>query len=611
MGDAHRLGQVLHNLVGNAIKFTESGRVKLLVTEEESDENGNDYVLSFNISDTGIGMSQEQIHKLFLPFTQADPSVTRSFGGTGLGLSICQKLIALMGGQIVVLSQTNVGSTFSFTVRVKLGEQTHGSLIPPNKMKVLVVDDVEDNLIIVENILLNWQFDYQLVTSGKAAIDAIINAEDPFNLLLVDFQMPEMNGLELIEYLHSQPQFSDKIKQMHIIIMTAYGLEYANQIIEGKHIEFILEKPILASKLHQIIQNINGVSATQSTQADGKLELSAQQQKLLSSANILLVEDNLTNQLVAVEFLKGLDVNVVIANNGEEALELFARREFDLILMDLQMPLMDGIEATKRIRRNAKGEQISILAMSAATMPEDIEAAQLAGVNAHLAKPIDFNALTTSILDWLSYTQGFKQRAGYVLGSESSHFEIIGLELDMAVAKLGNNWNILSKAIQQFIYDSQNLLQELDEAIETQDKIKCLHLMHTYKGMLATIGAYQQASNADQLEQQIKLQKDCNFDELKQQHHALLQAIEASNWRAPITNVAEIDTTIHDPLTTIRQLLTNFKDGTFVTAEEISIMAPCLRGIVEQSDLDKLIELVDRLDYFAAAKLLTPYVELS
>ena len=339
--------------------------------------------------------------------------------------------------------------------------------------------------------------------------------------------------------------------------------------------------------------------------------MSAHQQKLLSSANILLVEDNLTNQLVAVEFLKGLDVNVVIANNGEEALELFARREFDLILMDLQMPLMDGIEATKRIRRNAKGEQIPILAMSAATMPEDIEAAQLAGVNAHLAKPIDFNALTTSILDWLNYTQGFKQRAGYVLGSESSHFDIIGLELDMAVAKLGNNWNILSKAIQQFIYDSQNLLQELDEAIETQDKIKCLHLMHTYKGMLATIGAYQQASNADQLEQQIKLQKDCNFDELKQQHHTLLQAIEASNWRAPIASVAEIDTTIHDPLTTIRQLLTNFKDGTFVTAEEISIMAPSLRGIVEQSDVDKLIELVDQLDYFAAAKLLTPYVERS
>ncbi|WP_440905866.1 response regulator [Catenovulum sp. SX2] len=610
LGDAHRLGQVLHNLVGNAIKFTETGRVKILVTEEvEPDDSGNDLVLSFNISDTGIGMSNEQITKLFLPFTQADPSITRSFGGTGLGLSISHKLIQLMGGQIAVLSQPDVGTTFSFTIRVKPGEQTHGSLAAPNKMKVLVVDDIEDNLVIIENILLNWKFDYELVSSAKAAIDVINNTEQPFDMLLVDFQMPEMNGLELVEYLYSHPQFTDKLANLHVIMMTTYGLEYAHQIVEGRHIEFILEKPILASKLHQLIQNINGIGTEPEQQTRKKLELADHEQKMLSSANILLVEDNLTNQLVAVEFLKGLNANVVIANTGLEAVELFNKREFDIILMDLQMPVMGGVEATKQIRNTNKGEHVPILAMSAATMPEDIKAAREAGVNDHLAKPIDFNKLTMSMLDWLKHTQGYKQRAVAVLNANNQAFTIAGLALDQAVIKLGNNWNILAKAIQQFVHDSQNLLNELDSAANKSDTVRCLHILHTFKGMLATVGGYQLAKFVEQTENKLQANQFSDFTELKHRFEQLLLTIEQSDWAEKVVQPPVTQAEKHAPMATIHQLLAKFKDGTFVTAEEITMLTPSLIGVVEQPQLDKLTELVDRLDYFAASKLLSAYVE--
>ncbi|WP_016954127.1 response regulator [Catenovulum agarivorans] len=610
IGDAHRLGQVLHNLVGNAIKFTETGRVKILVTEEiEADEHGNDIVLSFNISDTGIGMSSEQINKLFLPFTQADPSITRSFGGTGLGLSISQKLIQLMGGQIAVLSQPNVGTTFSFTIRVKSGEQVHGSLTPPTKMKVLVVDDIEDNLIIIENILLNWKFDYKLVNSAKAAIDVINQENQPFDILLVDFQMPEMNGVELVEYLYSHPQFTDKLTNLHVIMMTTYGVEYAHQIVEGRHIEFILEKPILASKLHQLIQNINGTGTQSNPQSRQKLDLAEHEQQLLSSANILLVEDNLTNQLVAVEFLKGLNANVVIANTGLEAVELFNKREFDIILMDLQMPVMGGVEATKQIRNTNKGEHVPILAMSAATMPEDIKAAREAGVNDHLAKPIDFNKLTLCMLDWLNYTQGYRQRAEAILTPNSNSFSIEGLELDKAVDKLGNNWNILAKAIQQFVHDSQSLLGELDAAAKESDTMRCLHILHTFKGMLATIGAYELAKLIEQTESNIHTHKTLDFTDINHKLQQLMLAIEQSNLSSRMIATPSMSDEKHDPIATIHQLLTKFKDGTFVTAEEITMLTPSLVAVIDQPQLDQLTELVDRLDYFAASKLLSRYVK--
>ncbi|WP_440904783.1 response regulator [Catenovulum sp. SX2] len=398
-GDALRLNQILNNLVGNAIKFTDNGLVSVQVTQKHYQDS---VWLTFAVKDTGIGMTQEQTARLFQPFSQADQSITRRFGGTGLGLTISKRLIDLMGGEIGVSSEPNHGSTFTFSIPVKRANKKQNTKRGLSKqLKTLVVDDNLETLAIIEGILNSWKFKVELTASPLEALDKIIDAaenKDPYELLIIDWKMPEMDGIELTSNIRKRVEEITSRHQCIVIMVTAHGKDHVVQHAQNVAIDAVIEKPIFASHLHDVLVDLQNeltelVPDTESTK--GIWDSIPQ----FSDKHILLVEDNEINQLVAVELLNKFGITSSIANNGREGVELFEQQseKFDLILMDLQMPEMDGFEATSHIRKINNGKDIPIIAMTAAAMPKDVEEAIQSGMDAHISKPIDVKIFTQTL----------------------------------------------------------------------------------------------------------------------------------------------------------------------------------------------------------------------
>jgi signal transduction histidine kinase/DNA-binding response OmpR family regulator len=392
-GDSSRLRQVLLNLVGNAIKFTSEGEVALHVQTDSKD--GESCILHFTVSDTGIGIPPEKQKVIFDPFTQADTSTTRRYGGTGLGLTISTRLVGMMGGKIWVGSEVARGTQFHFTARVGIADVNAievGSVAPPEilrGLKVLVVDDNRTNRRILEGMLKRWEMKPTSVEGGEEALtqlSAARAAAEPYALILTDMHMPTMDGFSLVEQIRQRPELSTAT----IMMLTSAGHRGDAVRCQELGVAAYLLKPIRQSELREAIARVLGAK-----EQKGAIPLvtrySLQDARdPLSSLRVLLVEDNAVNRILATRLLEKRGHRVVLAANGREALDALENQSYDLVFMDVQMPEMDGIEATLAIREREKtsGNHQPIIALTAHAMKGDRERCLDAGMDGYLSKPI-------------------------------------------------------------------------------------------------------------------------------------------------------------------------------------------------------------------------------
>jgi CheY-like chemotaxis protein len=352
VGDPLRLGQILINLANNAVKFTDSGDIVVstaLVKQKE-----DHLTLKFSVSDTGIGLTKEQASKLFQSFTQADISTTRKYGGTGLGLAISKKLTSMMGGEIWVESEYSEGTTFSFTANFGLGKDAAKKRFATSSdlrnLKVLVVDDNATSRQILQEMLESFSFKVTLAASGEEGLAELEtdSKQHPFGLVMMDWKMPGMDGIEASKRIKANSGMS---KIPPIILVTAYGREELMREAEQEGLDGFLIKPVNASVLFDTLMQIFGKETFVTSLTVKRKEQATEALKHLHGAQVLLVEDNEINQQVAKEILEGAGLVVTIANNGREAVERVQSSKFEVVLMDIQMPVMDGYTASREIRK--------------------------------------------------------------------------------------------------------------------------------------------------------------------------------------------------------------------------------------------------------------------
>jgi len=385
--DSLRLRQVLINLIGNAIKFTKQGEVFLGI--KLINRHQDDLEIGFEIKDTGIGIPQDKLHRLFKAFSQVDSSTTRQYGGTGLGLVICERLIHLMGGEIKVESELGQGSTFSFNILCKAGEQSIRHYVNfefsgDGKKKILIVDDNETNLHILKNQLEQWKLSPVTASSGKRALE-ILNRDRNFDLVITDMKMPELDGVQL----------SKKIKEINptqrVILLSSVGDE--SQKKHGGLFAAILTKPVKQQQLLRVVQlELKQQGQPLPVVENKQANLLSEEFAVKHPLNILIAEDNLINQKLIIKVLNKLGYNPSLANNGQEVLEMLEKEEYEVILMDIQMPVLDGLSTTRKIRTEFDKQPV-IIAMTANAMVEDKEECLSAGMNDYVSKPINMEEL--------------------------------------------------------------------------------------------------------------------------------------------------------------------------------------------------------------------------
>ena len=407
VGDATRINQVLLNLVGNAVKFTERGEVRIAVSVADPTEALP--TLRFSVSDTGIGLTEAQRARLFQPFVQADASTTRRYGGTGLGLTISRQLVEMMGGRIGVDSTPGQGSTFWFTLALPRGEAMPRPRIDPSALaglRVLVVDDAASWRDILHGYLSAMGIEVALAASGEQAIALVREAAvtRPFSVLIVDWRMPGLDGVATVRRIN---ELVGRERMPEFIMISSYDLEGVRGEAVAAGVSGFLFKPVSPSRLLNAIldclaarRSAEGASPAGDDAAAEGTVIPAPRPELpatLRGKRLLLVEDNPINQFVALELLSSLGFEVAVAEDGREAVDRFAGDHFDAVLMDVQMPVMDGLEATRHIRASPGGAEVPIVAMTAGAMSDDAERCRVAGMSAFLTKPIDQQQLVQTL----------------------------------------------------------------------------------------------------------------------------------------------------------------------------------------------------------------------
>jgi two-component system, sensor histidine kinase and response regulator len=479
LGDPGRLRQVLTNLVGNAIKFTESGEVVVRV-EQVSSENG-DLLLKFTVRDTGIGIPADKQASVFEPFEQADMSTTREFGGTGLGLTICERLVSLMGGRMEVESEAGRGSTFRFDTRFKVsGNAKRPSPVPVELqgVRVLVVDDNASNRVILEQILLAKKM---APVTTESALEAFSRLQDahrsgqPFRLLVSDVHMPQIDGFGLAEMIRADASLSD----LEIIQLTSAGKHGDQLRCEELRIAGQLTKPVKQSELYNVVIRTLGM---EDPDANGWVSFREPQAGELPPLRILLVEDSLANQKVALALLSGAGHTIVVANHGQEALTILETQKFDVILMDVQMPVMDGLEATAAIRASetAIDEHQPIVAMTAHAMSGDRQRCLDGGMDEYVTKPVHPESLFKAIAAAMNIDYGTASYSGILKAGPTEKL----VDWTGPLSQLRGDHAVLKEITESYISETRENLPKLAEAIAADDAPLSHRLAHTVKGAM-------------------------------------------------------------------------------------------------------------------------------
>jgi PAS domain S-box-containing protein len=493
VGDPLRLGQVLVNLANNAVKFTERGEVVIGV--ERAGGGADDIELHFRVRDSGIGMTPEQCAKLFQPFSQADSSTTRKYGGTGLGLAISKALVELMGGRIWVDSEPGRGSVFHFTARFGVQPEAAAGATSgvPAAARVLVVDDNESAREITAAIAHSLGLQVETACDGAAALHAVAEAEQrrrPFDLMLIDWKMPVMDGIETLRLLHAR-------HVLHIpaaIMVTAYGREEALSEAERKGValDTVLTKPVMPGQLIEAIGRAIGKDhpAGLAPVSDGDARRRDMAQ--LAGRRMLLVEDNEINQELALELLRAAGAEAVLSVNGQEALDRLARdARFDCVLMDCQMPVMDGYEATRRIRGELGLQALPILAMTANAMAGDRERALAAGMNDYIPKPVDIDNMFATIARWLPHrlAQAAAAPAAARPAAGAAPEPLPGIDVEAGLATAMHNEALYRSLLRKFLASQSVFAESFRAARADSDPTAAERLAHTLKGVAGNIGA--------------------------------------------------------------------------------------------------------------------------
>jgi CheY-like chemotaxis protein len=515
VGDPLRLGQILVNLMNNAIKFTEEGSITLHIRVESAD--ANEIVLRFAVGDTGIGMTEEQLGRMFQSFSQADTSTTRKYGGTGLGLAISKRLAELMGGEIGVESEFGKGTTFWFTARFQPGDE---SALGKRRqlshelqgLKTLVVDDNPTARVILSRYLESYGHTVEQAESGQKAIEALeaAPAEEPFDLVVMDWRMPRMDGLEAARRIKADHTLT---KMPAVIMVTAYDREELLAQAGDVALDGFLVKPVSQSTLLDAILDAFG--------QDSHVHRAAVRPELgagLRGAHLLLVEDNEINQQVAQEILQGAGIRVTIANNGREGVEAVERGDFDGVLMDIQMPEMDGYAATRAIRKDERFRDLPIIAMTANAMAGDREKAAAAGMNDHVAKPIVVDEMFEVIGKWITVPEARRAeqeisapaQAGDETADELPDLE--GIDTDAGLSRVAGNLGLYRRLLLKLADTQARAPEAIRAALDAGDREKARREAHTLKGVAANLGAMTLQRSAAKVESAIRKEQDVSAD---------------------------------------------------------------------------------------------------
>jgi two-component system sensor histidine kinase/response regulator len=519
IGDEMRLSQVLLNLMSNAVKFTNAGEVCLRVHCIE--QNTDIVMLRFETRDTGIGISESQQATLFSAFVQADSSTTRNYGGTGLGLTISRNLVEMMGGEIWVESQPGIGSSFIFTARlgVQPERNAYAATVRPNlqNMRALVVDDNESALEIMSGILKSFHLEVAVAGNSEAGIAELEAAKRrgaPYHLILVDWKMPVVDGLEAVRRIRLNEYLSETLT---IVMVTAYSRDELMEKSHGVNIDGVLEKPVSPSNVMNIISAALYKTRDHVYAETSPLEVVHEPAAArLRGAHVLLVEDNQVNQELAIDILSSAGVIVDVANDGAEAVSKVARTAYDAVLMDWQMPVMDGFEATRRIRSDPRFAQLPILAMTANAMVGDREKCLAAGMNDHIAKPIDIDQMLVTLARWIPQQKKKPQEkpAGAepaaIAGTETAghdNFPVLpGVDIEDAKKRLRGNGKMYRRLMQLFTQDQANAGMVIASYLAAGDRDSARRAAHNLKGLAANLGALELTRIAQELEQAIRRQ---------------------------------------------------------------------------------------------------------
>jgi signal transduction histidine kinase/CheY-like chemotaxis protein/HPt (histidine-containing phosphotransfer) domain-containing protein len=493
-GDPLRLQQVLMNLAGNAIKFTQEGEIVLSVRMKQ--RKNDNMELEFAVSDTGLGMTEEQISHVFEAFTQADTSTTRRFGGTGLGLAISRKLVRLMGGQMTVESMPNKGSVFRFNAFLSAPKQpltieSTSVANLPMKLQVLVVDDNATAREVVSTIASSFGWLVNSASSGEEAIAMIkdsIARNNEYGLVISDWKMFDIDGIEVIDTLK---KLNKSDKSPLGILLTSHAHDALAKAEEVENIlDGFLTKPLTSSDLlNAVVNAYHKTPFVKPMQSEHKIV------NQLQGATLLLVEDNLVNQEVATEILKAAGAKVEIANNGQEALDKLKTNgtEYDAVLMDLQMPIMDGYQATQKIRLLEKLKMIPVIAMTADVLPADRERALAAGMNDFIGKPFALNDLFNTLRKWIPDIDSSLKNASVAVidkkDIESGLPEFLGeLNVKEAIDRFSDVKIYLTIA-ERIIETEVQAAENIEQAFVAQDYQEANRLAHSLKGLSSYIGA--------------------------------------------------------------------------------------------------------------------------
>jgi two-component system sensor histidine kinase/response regulator len=509
IGDPLRLGQVLINLVNNAIKFTERGEVVL--DSAATHAGGGRIELSFSVRDTGIGMTAEQRALLFRAFSQADSSITRRHGGSGLGLVISQRLVEMMGGAFHVESEAGVGSTFTFDAG--FGIDASRLTAPPEPavpdLRVLVVEDnATANLIVCEQLrVLGFAVDG--VGSGEEALRALWAAVDrPYGLVITDWQMTDMDGVELARRIREEPSLP---MPPRVILMTGHDVNDVIEAGRGVAIDEFLPKPATRSTLLGGIMDVFGRVVAEIRAGDARTRAPL----LLAGRRLLLVEDNAFNQQVACELLQQMGAQVTIAGDGRQGVDEVASGAHELVLMDVQMPVMDGHTATRLIRERPEGRALPIIAMTAHALAEERERCLAAGMNDFLTKPIDPALLQATLLKWLPAAKpGSPSPLPAPSATERTWPATTALDVETGLRYANGKREFYLKLLNRFRDGQVETVTAIRNALAAGDRETARRLAHTLKGIAGTLGAKALQGAATRLDASFKAEPQADVTAL-------------------------------------------------------------------------------------------------
>ena len=508
VGDPVRLSQVITNLLTNAVKFTHEGEVGIYIERKSQDR------FQFIVKDTGIGLTQEEQGKLFQSFSQADGSTTRKYGGTGLGLSISKQLVELMGGKIWVESEKDKGSSFVFEIHLEESKNIKKEYLQFHNKKALVVDDNQAWHDILRNLLSHFGLDVDVAFCGKEALIKIDKCNNSYDVILMDWNMPNMNGIETTKLI-KQECGDVSVTPPTVIMVSAFKQDSIVDLAKDVGIDIFLQKPINPSILNDVLSDVFKIDTTTNhinRIIQEPLDVDIYR---LQNFTILLVEDNKTNQEIVLGLLEPSGIEIDMASNGKEAIELFNqnKEKYDLILMDIQMPIMDGYEATKLIREENK--DIPIIALSANSLKSDIEKTKLIGMQEHLNKPIEVEKLYATLFKYLNIKNSVVElNDDEKLDVPSFQY----IDTNIGLHHMSNNKKLYIKVLNDFFTNYKNVTW--DELID-EEKIR---FFHTLKGLSANIGAI----NLHKIVEKIEIEEDdILHEELHKELNKVVQELES------------------------------------------------------------------------------------